>query len=752
MTSAEKIQLMGGDTVTGGPVGQSHTGASFGIAHLGIPPVYYSDGPVGPRQGSATAMPVPIALGATFDPSLAAAYGAEIANEVKFKGNDVVFAPTVNMMRVPQSGRTYEAFGEDPYLTTRTTVPWIEGAQGQGVIANVKHFAANNQEGLGGIPPITAVVGGRHFTNDVIDERTLREVYLPQFEAAVKEAHVGSVMCAYPQLAGQYDCENTHLLQQVLKGEWGFNGFVLADYAAAHNGVASATNGLDFEPWPALAYSPTVLTAGQTAGQITQAQIDEHVFRILRTEFAFGVFDRPKYPNNDNLIDKAGHAALAQQVEESAITLLKNQGGLLPLNAAGLKKVAVIGPYANKFITGGGSGQVTPFASTTALQGITTRLGGGVTVTTDDGSNSTTSATNAAAADVAIVVVGDVDTEGQDKACVGLNCANDAENAAAFACSSSCPPNGLNEDGLVSAVAAANSKTIVVLETSGPVLTPWRDQVPSIVEAWYPGESGGTAIARMLFGDVDPGGRLPATFPVNATDTPTGNDLARYPGLANNVAYTEGVFIGYRWYDANNITPAFVFGDGLSYTTFSYHDLGLSAGGAGGAIATVTATVTNTGARTGTAVPELYMHLPPPSASVPQPPRQLRGYSKVSLGPGQSATVSFPLVDRGFAYWDVGSNSWKVAPGCYQVMAGNSSRSLPLNGVISRGGATCGPGALVIEPAASSSQPQGVLPATSAVGRVAPLALAALALAVALLALGIGSRLALGMRRLRRQP
>jgi beta-glucosidase len=701
MTVSERIELLGGDIVTGGPVGQSHTGASFAVPRLGIPAVYYTDGPVGPRQGSATAMPVPIALAATFDPTAANQYGAEVGAEARAKGNDVVFGPTVNMMRVPQGGRSYEAYGEDPYLVERTTVGWIEGAQSQGVIADVKHFAGNNQEGLGGLAPVSSFVGGRQFSNDVIDERTLREVYLPQFEAAVKEAGVGTVMCAYNQVAGQYSCENQHLLTQVLRQEWGFKGYVLADYGAAHNTAASITNGLDFDPWPAVAYSPNAIQAALTAGLITEAQVDAHVLALLRTQLAFGVFDRPKYPNDDSLIDKPAHATLAQRIEESAITLLQNRGSLLPLSAS-LHRVAVVGPYGDRFITGGGSGQITPFAVTTALQGIKSRVGPAVNVTFDDGSNTTQAAADAAAADVAVVVVGDVDTEGQDKSCIDMNCPNDAENALPFACSASCPPNGTNEDGLVSAVAAANPRTVVVMETSGPVLTPWRDQVPAIVEAWYPGEQGGTAIARVLFGDVDPGGRLPATFPVSSSDPPTAGDPARYPGLGETVNYSEGVFIGYRWYDANQIQPAFAFGGGLSYTTFDYSGLQVTGGGAGGAVATVSAQVTNTGNRAGTAVPELYLHLPPPSTSVPQPPRQLRGYSKLSLAPGQSAQVSFPLFDRGFSYWDVGSNSWKVAPGCYEVMVGASSRSLPLMAVISRGGADCGTGSVVIPEAPSA--------------------------------------------------
>lgn len=698
MTPDERIKLLGGDTITGGPAGQSHTGASYGFPNLGIPPVSYTDGPLGPRQGSATAMPVPMALAATFDRGAASAYGTEVATEARDKGNSALFAPTVNLMRTPQGGRTYEAYGEDPYLGSQTAVAYIGGVQAQGVLANVNMYTANSQEGLVGVPPIGSVVGGRMLENSIVDERTLREMYLPQFEAAVKDAHVASVMCAYNRVNGPYSCENGRLLTQVLRQDWGFQGYVLSDYGAAHDTIANIQAGLDFEPWPAAAYSPAALTVARGAGLISQAQIDDHVFHILRTMFAFGLFDRPPPLNSDLQINQAADAASAERIEESAITLLENSSHMLPLDASQIHSIAVIGPYANRFVTGGGSGQVTPFTVTTALQGIQARVMPGTRVTYDDGSDSNKAAADAAAADVTVVVVGDVQTEGQDKSCVDLNCANDAANALSFACSSACPPNGTNEDALVSRVAAANPRTIAVLETGGPVLTPWRDQVGALLEAWYPGEQGGTAIARVLFGDADPGGRLPATFPQSPDDIPTAGDPAKYPGLGEDVYYKEGVLAGYRWYDANNITPAFAFGDGLSYATFLYSDLRVSPGGSSPmTVATVTARVTNTGVRTGVAVPQLYLDLPSPSAGVVQPPRQLKGYGKTILAPGQSADVTFGLDDRAFSYWDVGSSSWHVAPGCYRVEVGASSRDLPLQGMAARGGATCGPGAVVVK-------------------------------------------------------
>jgi beta-glucosidase len=682
LTEQEKISLLAGDDTfqrTG------HTGFSHGIPRVGLPDTFYSDGPLGPRQGSATAMPSPMGLAATWDPTLANAAGVEIANEVRDKGNDVVFAPTVNIMRTPLGGRTFEAYGEDPFLVAHMTVGWIDGAQSQGVIANVKHFAANNQEGADptgtsgdpGNPLGVGVVGSRYVADSVIDERTLREIYLPQFEAAVKQAHVGSVMCSYNKLNGQYACENTHLLQDILRREWGFRGYVLADYGAAHDVVASLNDGLDFENWPPFAYRPPEIELALALNLASPDEVDRHVRAILRTMFAYGFFDRPAYANDDSQIDKPAHAAVAQRVEESAATLLRNNG-TLPLDSSRLHSIAVIGKYATTFVTGGGSGNVHPFSYTDPLDAIRARAGSAVHVTYSDGSDQAAAVAAARASDVAVVFGGDYDTEGTDRQCLTLECPN---------------TNG-NQDALIQQVAAANPRTVVVLETGGPDLTPWRDRVGALLEAWYPGERGGAAIARILFGDVDPSGRLPVTFPNSAGDIPTAGDPEKYPGVANEVHYKEGVLVGYRWFDAHGLTPAFPFGFGLSYTTFRYSGLSI-APGPPGSVATVGATVTNTGSRAGVAVPELYLGLPSPAPSVVQPPRQLKGFTRVALAPGQSARVTLPLDERAFSYWNTAAERWAVAAGCYPVAVGASSRDLPLSAEIARGGASC-PGAVAV--------------------------------------------------------
>jgi beta-glucosidase len=675
LTDEEKTSLLAGDELFGVAGGEgSHTGTSHGVERVGLPTTYYSDGPVGPRSGRATSMPAPMALAATFNRSLAFRHGSVIGNEVKSKGNDVVFAPTVNLLRTPLGGRSFEAYGEDPYMQARIGVAWIRGAQSQGVIGNIKHYAVNNQEGQGPGTLAGGSQGSRQTVDAVVDERTLREMYLSHFEAAVKEADVGSVMCAYNRVNGHYACENEHLLEDVLKGEWGFKGYVLADYAAGRSTANSLENGLDFEPWPGLIYSPTSVNLALATGQASQAVVDEHVRRILRTLFAYGFFDRDAYLYDDNRIDKPGHARAARQIEEAGIVLMKN-AGVLPLDRRRVRSIALIGSDAEKFTGGGGSSQVAPFFFTTPRQGIETRAArAGVQVSYDSGQDPERAASVAAGADVAVVVAADSSSEGTDKPCMGLECGRE---------------DGLHPDELISRVAAANKRTVVVLETGAPVLTPWRDEVAGLIEAWYPGVEGGSAIARVLFGDVDPGGRLPATFPKREEDMPYAGDREAYPGVAERVVYKEGVLVGYRWFDEKRIEPAFPFGHGLSYARFRYRNLRLLPASDGSARATVTVRVTNTGRRAGSEVPQLYLGMPDPRAGVVQPPRALRGFANLRLRPGQTKTARFRLGPRAFSYWDEVSADWRVAPGCYRVMIGRSSRDVRLAGTLSQGGARC---------------------------------------------------------------
>ena len=554
---------------------------------------------------------------------------------------------------------------------TRMGVEWIKAAQSEGVIGNVKHYAVNNQEGT---PPGTiagGTEGSRQLVDVILDERTLREMYLPHFEAAVKEANVGSVMCSYNKVNGQYACENEHLLMEILKGEWGFQGYVLADYGAAKSTHGPLMNGLDFEPWPGIAYSPTAVNAALATG-VPESAVDEHVRRILRTLFAYGFFDRDAYPYDDNLIDKPAHADAAQRVDEAGMVLMQNDG-VLPLDPARVKSMALIGSDSETLPTGGGRRWSCRSSFATPREGIESRAAAaGVEVSYDSGEDADQAAATAAGADVAVVVVADAASEGTDKPCMGINCGGSGD---------------YDRDALIERVAAANPRTVVVLETAAPVLTPWRGKLAALLEAWYPGVYGGKAIARMLFGDVNPCGHLPATFPKSEGDMPYAGDPEAYPGVLERVVYKEGVLVGYRWFDEKGIVPAYPFGHGLSYTTFRYSDLRIRERGDGGA--TVAVDITNMGKRAGAEVPQLYLGLPDAGPGVQQPPKALRGFQRLSLRPKQTKTARFRLTVHDLSYWHVPINDWRVAPGCYAVMVGSSSRDIRLQDTLGRGGASC---------------------------------------------------------------
>ena len=677
MTLVEKLSLMGGDEPTGVLSGNPATGTSNGVPRVGIPTVYFSDGPVGPREGRATAMPGPLALASTFDPRLAFATGAAVADEVKHKGNDIVHAPTVDVVRTPLAGRTFETYGEDPLLSARMAVEWIRGAQDEGIVANVKHYAPNSQEGVLGLPPIGSVIGSRFTVDAVVDERTLREIYLPPFEAAVKRGHVGSVMCAYNRVNGTPACQSRFLLEQVLRREWGFRGFVLSDYiAGTKSTVASARNGLDLDLPFGVLYTPALLSAAVAAGQVGQATIDDRVGAILRTMFRFGLFDRAGFSEDDSAIDRRAHASVARRVERQGIVLLKNTDHVLPIDPSEVKSVAVIGEAAKAYVRGGGSSNVAPFDFSNPLDGIRRFAGNSVAVSYEPGDSAAAAARAARKADLAIVFAADHATEGTDKPCLRLNCvAPDPVGGA--------PTGSLGRrdpDALIEAVAGANPRTVVVLQTGGPVLTPWADRVSAVVEAWYPGQQAGPAIAAVLFGEVDPGGRLPVTFPVRARDIPTAGNRRQYPGVAERAEYSEGVFIGYRHYDEHGIRPAWPFGHGLSYTRFRYGKLRIdrSATGLG---ADVRVRVRNVGDRRGYAVPQLYLGIPP-RPGIAQPPAALKDFRKISLRPGRSEVVSLALGRRSFAHWDETRSAWRVSPGCYRVMVGSSSGRVEARGTL----------------------------------------------------------------------
>ena len=624
-----------------------------GIPNLEIPLLNITNGPSGAanggpgHQGPATALPAPISLAATWDLNLAQLYGTVVGSEAKDLANGLVEGPDINIARVPQNGRTFEAYGEDPFLAGQIAVADIQGIQSQGVIAESKHFAANNQE------------TDRMTVDEIIDERTLREIYLPAFETTVKQGNVGAVMCAHNLVNGTHMCEHDSLLNQVLKREWGFQGFVTSDFGATHSTVASANAGLDLE-MPTGVFFGEALESAVTSGQVAQAVIDDKLTRRFSTMLNLGVFNNPP---GESTIPSDQDGAIAQQIAEAGMVLLQNEGGILPLHAGSLHKIAVIGPFAGAAKTGGGgSSKVTPLYTVAPVAGIQSRVGPGVSVYFNDGHKISSAASLARDSDVAIVMVGDSETEGSDDS-ISLTG---------------------NQDYLVEAIAAANSKTIVVMKSGTAILMPWASRVPAILEAWYPGEQDGNAVAAVLFGDVNPSGKLPLTFPAKLSDLPA-NTTAQYPGVNGVATYSEGIFVGYRHYDKNNITPLFPFGFGLSYTSFAFQDLAISPASFTftdnpGQIVTVSFSVTNTGAVAGAEVAQLYVGIP--STAVPEPPKWLKGFQKLSLTPGETGQVQLTLDQRSFSYWDVNSSSWVVAPGTYQVMVGSSSRDIKLQGQI----------------------------------------------------------------------
>jgi beta-glucosidase len=676
---------------------------------VGLPAIGWTDGAVGAGgvgsgSSDATAMPAAIALAANFDSQMAYRYGGVVGTEVKHRGFDGDFGPTVNIMRTPLGGRTFEAYGEDPYLSAQTAVGWTDGLQAQGVMADVKHFAENNQEGQAGVSPVFGAYGGRTIVNVHVDQRTMHEIELVPFEAAVTQAHSQTVMCSYNLVNGVYACQDPFLLKTTLRQLWGFDGFTVSDAAACHETAPDLDAGLNFDI-VGTCYSAPEVDAALASGQVSQATLDQRVFETLRTLFAFGFFDHPTWPKDTTQDNVSGDEATADQTEEGGAVLLRNRGGGLPIDPAKVHSIAVIGPAANQYIHGNGSSQVDPYLQTTALAGITARAKqAGIKVAYDDGTNPQSAESLAKSSDLAIVVAADTESEGVDKPCMSLTPQCSGGQAT--------PPNPQStqadfgdQDSLIEDIAAANPHTVVVLETGAPVLTPWRDQIAGLLEAWYPGEDGGTAIAHALFGDVDPSGRLPATFPQNPGDIPTAHGgAAAYPGTVNPTSdcivytdsvpcpyyqetYSEGVMVGYRWYDRERIQPAFPFGFGLSYTHFRISRLAITPGATPQA-AKVQLTVTNVGTRSGSAVPELYVALPS-RPGVPEPPWQLKGFAKVYLSPGETRRISIALDARSFAYWSDAAGGWRVARGCDVVAVGSSSRDLPLRGVAPQGGASC---------------------------------------------------------------
>ncbi|HEX3986446.1 MAG TPA: glycoside hydrolase family 3 C-terminal domain-containing protein [Acidobacteriaceae bacterium] len=619
-----------------------------GIPRLDIPAFPMTNGPAGAGPGGAnpqlraTALPAPIAVAASWDPSVARRYGVIAGEETRDLASDLLEGPDMNIIRVPQNGRTFESYSEDPYLDGRIAVSMIQGIQSTGVMANAKHYVANNQE------------TDRFRIDEIVDERALREIYLPAFKDAVEEGGVAAIMCAYPRINGTFNCENKPLLTGVLDGEWKFKGFVLSDWGATHSTVPSALNGLDLE-MPTGIYLGDALKTAVQQGQVPIAAVNEMLVRRFATMIRYGLFNAK--PKQLRPIPALAHGKAARELAEQGMVLLKNDNHILPIDTDHLRSIALIGPDALGAKTGGGgSSHVIPLYSIDPVDGIEAHMPLQKRVALLDGSDLQAAVAAAQHADLVIVMVGDQETEGRD---------HPIELPA-------------EQNAMIAAVAAANPRTIVVLKSGSALLMPWIDSVAAVLEAWYPGEEDGNAVADVLFGDVNPSGKLPLTFP-RSVDQTLARNPASYPGNGQQVHYDEGLQVGYRGYQAQHVEPLFPFGFGLSYTTFSMADLKVAPGKTHAA--QVTLRVTNTGQRAGAEVAQVYIAFPP-IAEGNEPPLQLAAFSKVMLAPGQSKKVTLTLEPRSFSYWSVAHHAWQVQPGQYTIETGSSSADLPLHATI----------------------------------------------------------------------
>jgi beta-glucosidase len=650
MRPADKLALLSGVDV-GAPQWAPLAGGAVGYVpanpRLCIPALVLNDGGagVGDFQTGTTAFPAPIAQAATWDPLRARALGQALGNEAWQKGIDVLLAPDVNIARIPQNGRNFEAFGEDPFLSGQIAAAEIQGIQRNPVMATVKHFAVNSQE------------TNRWYVSSNLDNRTLHEIYLPPFEAAVNQGHVAAVMCAYGAINGHYSCQDGGTLKTVLRKQLGFDGFVMSDWHAVQTNTAAAANaGMDLQ-------MPTgTLAQAVAAGQVGTATLDRMAGGVLLSMLRLGLFDHPPPLHKD--VTRTDVSTTADQLEArrtalEGTVLLKNDGSLLPLHVGPGQRIAVIGAPAGAldlapYLSGGGSGYVAGTKAVSPVQGLTALAGAsGATVDYVDGSDPAAAAATASGAAAAVVFVYDKEVEGQDRTTLAL-------------------PDG--QDTLIADVVRANPSTIVVLMTGGPVLMPWLTSVPAVLEAWYPGQQAGTAIAALLFGTVNPSGKLPQTFPTSDTAVPASTQ-AQWPGAgdAQYASFSEGLDVGYRWYDKTHTAPLFPFGFGLSYTRFSFETLRLSKRPDGGV--DLSFTLTNTGSRAGVDVAQAYVDDPRITG---EPPKQLFGFRRVFLAAGASTRVRITLGWRAFAQWDIRKQDWIVTPGLYRVLVGDSSRDLPL--------------------------------------------------------------------------
>ena len=694
MTTEEKVAL-------------THAQSKFssaGVPRLGIPEVWCTDGPHGIRaevlwdewdqagwtSDSCTAFPALTALAASWDPSLAGLYGTVIGEEARYRKKDVLLGPGVNIYRTPLNGRNFEYMGEDPFLAATMVVPYVQGVQRNNVAACVKHYALNNQE--------TA----RFFTNVTVDDRTLYEIYLPAFKAAV-DGGAWAIMGSYNLYKGQWNCHNQYLLNDILKGEWGFDGVVISDWGGVHDTDQAITNGLDMEfgSWT------NGLTMGKTnaydsyflanpylerirSGQVGTTELDDKARRILRLIFRTSM--NPEHKTGK--FTSPEHYAAARKIGAEGIVLLKNDGGILPLRDA--KKILVVGENAIKMMTvGGGSSSLKAQHEVSPLDGLREALPGvevvyergyvgdaggeynGVSTGQDlsekrSATQLIADAVKAAQGADYVIYIGGLnksdyqDAEGNDRQQYGL-------------------PYG--QDAVIEALAAAHSKLVVVNISGNAVAMPWVSRVPAIVQDWYLGSEAGHSLSDVLTGAVNPSGKLPFTFPVALEDGPV-KTPEQFPGLPGDKTwessfgsvpileetYSEGIYVGYRWFEAKQVAPLFPFGYGLSYTTFAYGDPKVSKTVTTDGSVTVSVPVTNTGAVAGAEVVQFYVA--DPESSVDRPVKELKGFDKVFLQPGETKTVSVQLTRESLSFFDAAKHAWVAEPGRFDVLVGASSADI----------------------------------------------------------------------------
>jgi beta-glucosidase len=687
MTLDEKISLLHGtgmkDLSPISPLAvKSNGGAGYvvGIPRLGIPAIQMSDAAYGVRQSGqngrySTALPSDLAGAASWDLDAAYEYGALIARELRAQGFNMSLGGGINLTREPRNGRTFEYLGEDPILAGKMVGQVMKAEQAEHVVGDLKHYAVNDQE------------SGRNAVNVTIGKRAMRESDFLAFEIGLRESNAGAVMCSYNRLNGDYACENKYLLTDVLKKDWNFKGFVVSDWQATHSAAKASAAGLDHEEPGEIFYADT-LKKEVESGKVSVVELDDHVRRILRSMFACGVVDDPP---QKSVVDVMRGFEVAQKIEEQSIVLLRNERRQLPLDASKVASIAVIGAHSDVgMISGGGSAQVDPPGGNAIMppgQGRTTwqahiwfptsplkairAQAPHADVQYDPGTDSAAAAAMAKKADVAIVFAYQWESEGMDLDNLSL-------------------PE--NQDDLIAKVAAANPHTVVVLETGTAVTMPWADQVSGILEAWYGGSRGAEAVARVLFGEVNPSAKLPMTFPRSEADLPhlsivkpplestTNGEPDAWKKIAAGlpafqIAYDEGLKVGYKWYDAEHKQVLFPFGYGLSYTNYGYSDLKV----APGKTVRVSFKVTNTGNRDGAEVTEVYAALP---ESAGEPPKRLVGWSKVKLKAGESKDVAIDIDPEYLSIFNVEKDAWQLVPGAYTLMVGGSSQNLPLKDTV----------------------------------------------------------------------